>query len=451
MALRIRVHHKRLIDSPYNLKSEGIFTFANIETSDIVNDLIHGNPTCYLISGYRGSGKSSFVNKVQELTTAESPNSIFIHLNFAKYESKAIVLRKLIRHFYLEISSNVKHQEVFKKLQRKNQFKEPLAEFRELYDRTFYEVSKNSNIKESKKNSSTRTFEFDIKETILAIAGISQFLIALNCLDLSDFGNYAIMLFSLIIAALTIAVPTFTQAWVRTKESETNSESSKTSFYDDEIAEHLLSETLKAFRTEIKPVFVLDEIDKINDPQLEDKLINELKPLMLSGMASFIVVAGQKLYYRYYLEHTVEDNPISSLFAKTHHVPLFHESKLRTLFLSLLDHEISGLSEEDIKLINAHLNYLIISSKRIPRRFVSLIRQNLTWQNNSAYLDITKGASDYEIYSKLLRMLNKIEEDQIKPVGYPQAIIDFINMQLMITIAKLLHEGTIPAEEDLAF
>src|SRR5690606_31953378 len=104
--MRIPINHSALVDSPYNGDSSLPFQFTSTDTDDLVQDIVNGKPTCYLISGYRGAGKSSFIRKVEIEVKQRDEKSLFVFLNFAKYEERSIVLRKLIRSFYLAIESS---------------------------------------------------------------------------------------------------------------------------------------------------------------------------------------------------------------------------------------------------------------------------------------------------------------------------------------------------------
>ena len=97
---------------------------------------------------YRGSGKSSFVRKIQpeiaKIHRKGDKETVFIYLNFSKYKDQASLLRKLIRGLYLE----VKGLESFGEIKSSEQ-KKPLTErtaflLEELYDKTFYDISSQS-------------------------------------------------------------------------------------------------------------------------------------------------------------------------------------------------------------------------------------------------------------------------------------------------------------------
>jgi hypothetical protein len=55
--------------------------------NQLVADLKYANLSSYLISGYHGVGKTSFVNDVTEL----SDEFIIVHINLAKYDNYSIL------------------------------------------------------------------------------------------------------------------------------------------------------------------------------------------------------------------------------------------------------------------------------------------------------------------------------------------------------------------------
>src|ERR1041385_8119670 len=113
--MRLQINPDKLTDSPYKETTKELFLFDSDSVNDLVQDIKFGQPTCYLISGYRGSGKSSFIAKVEDEVINEknetsqsgnqskkkndkqlgelnkiTPNNklIFVHTNFARYESR---------------------------------------------------------------------------------------------------------------------------------------------------------------------------------------------------------------------------------------------------------------------------------------------------------------------------------------------------------------------------
>ena len=423
--MKVPIYHSKLLDSPYDGKDMKLFDFTESDTKDLVQDIIQGNPTCYLISGYRGAGKSSFIKKLENEINSQEKNVLFVYLNFAKYEDRSIVLRKLIRNFYL---SAEKH-DIFKN--RKKENLEILTQFKELYERTFYEVSKNTNEKKEDRFTSTFSFRTNFKDLVLiAITLVVSIAIILGFKP-QNWYSWLLVIFPILGASFYESN--------RFHENSKSSEIKKSMLYDDEIAEHYFIKILNDFRNELKPVFVLDELDKIKDDELAESLINELKPVMLSGLSSFIVVVGQNLYYNYYSSQLTDDGILSSLFSKVHHVSLFSASELRLVFNKIIKINPEELSFDNKQFLDAYVDYLIFQSKRIPRRFIVLIRQNMVWEDNEAFLEFDQTLDELLVYSKILDRVESIEYNSIDVEGYAPPIKDYFSMNLLLKAHNILN------------
>lgn len=65
--MEILINHRAISDSPYNGRNENIFVSDGGELiSQIKQEIINGTPTCFLVSGYRGVGKTSFIQRVEQ-------------------------------------------------------------------------------------------------------------------------------------------------------------------------------------------------------------------------------------------------------------------------------------------------------------------------------------------------------------------------------------------------
>ena len=195
----IEVNSDLLNDAPYDGVNNDLFFFDNVEINSLVQDILKGHPTCYLISGYRGAGKSSFIKKVESkleesqynvikalnskiespqkekefdrfkllfksfrrrkhigaaLTPLTAPYKLFVYSNFAKSQNETNLLRKLIRGVYYSIEKNeglYKYLEEYDRSQLK--IKDQIfSELKKLFDRTFQEITETYNTsKEAKK------------------------------------------------------------------------------------------------------------------------------------------------------------------------------------------------------------------------------------------------------------------------------------------------------------
>lgn len=436
MAIQIPIDHSKLTDSPYSKVSASLFTFSASDAHDLVNDIVNGNPGCYLISGYRGSGKTSLIAKLEEEVKAKSGSSVFVRVNLTKYETRFVLLRKIIRAFYLQLTESENNKPLFDTLQKEKTLEGSFDQLDELWERTFQEVKVITTEKEIKTRARQYSFGGNWFDIVYSLIAIGSFLILTLNLDLTQWQSYLpIAAFGLVAFTPLLRLISFRIDVL--KEKQKSKESNKIPIYDEELTEHYLLTVLASFNGKVKPIFILDELDKLDSPVLVDNIITDLKPLMLSGSASFILVAGQHLYYKYYHSHTIDDSLLSSLFSKLHHVSLFTTAELRTLFKNLITVDISTLPKANSKFIESYIDYLIIKSRRIPRLFILLIRQDLNWGNdNTANLEISLSPEDLRKYSSYIQAIEKTQ-NQMAVEGYPLPISDYVSMQLFLKVNSI--------------
>lgn len=442
MSVRISVDHRKISESP--IVSDGKVKFAFNSTSGLlVDDLNNGTPTTYLISGYRGSGKTSFIKNLEFEIQSKSKKTLFVYLNFAKFESRSILLRKLIRGFYQHLAQKKSNEELFKSVKADESLKDTLKVFEDLYDRTFYDVSRNTNKKNTKKVESVLGFSVTLKDILLLLIPIFLFGTTVNRWEiemLSNSTNGWIRLVILLGSTVWTAVQFVSISKKRTVSDEDSEESSRKSFYDDEIAEFHLIQILTGFKDKVNIVFVLDELDKIDDNKVLKNLLNELKPTMLSGLASFIVVAGQNLYYDVYDSHSQDDHVLSSLFSRSHHISLSSPVELKDVIRSYVTVDTTKLPIDDQEAFEGFLDLVVFESKLVLRRLVSIVRQSLVWENGQAFIEINSSIEDLKAYSRIMDVTDSIRSNNINSLGYPGALRDFLNMQLLLKAHLILRQ-----------
>lgn len=459
--MKIYIDYNKLKNEPYKpVKNESINKknecaedeiSCTIEIEDdyvyqFQNHIIYCNPSCFLVSGYRGVGKTSFVNMIKENVNLKYPETIFITLNINKYEEKNFLIRKMIRTAYLSIISNKNAVDSINK-----QDNELIQILNLLYERTFYEVLKT--YKNSKNNDITNTIttEVNIKK-IIELLGVEIFtIINIKFGFINNAFNYFSVYFSnskIILDAINIVIFIVSTAFLCIEGIKLKSESiqkkskseelSRKTLYDDEIAEYQLINVLERLhKLKIKTVIIIDELDKIDNDEHIQLLINQLKPLMLSGIVNFILVSGQGLYYQLLKCATADDSVISGIFSKLIHVQLPSIETLKKLFYEIMK------VNDDLKneLVDMYISSIILETSRIPRKFINYIRQNLIWEDDTAYIDIDE--NDIEILKtdyQILQLLKNIEDDYIQG-NYENGISDFFVSQLYIWIRMMKLKG----------
>jgi len=231
---------------------------------------------------------------------------------------------------------------------------------------------------------------------------------------------------------------TLKQSWRKSNTEQTDF--SRKTLFDDEIADHYFLTLLRLFcDNSFNIVFVLDEMDKVEKDR-RDNLLTEIKPFMLAGYASFIAVAGQSLYYKYRQSHTEDDSILSSIFTKNVHVDLLSRHGFHALFDRLV---INSNTENDFNkgLQNQFVDSLIFKSKRLPRKFIQLIRENLQWTGDTSFLQIPETDQQSTVYSKMLDIIGSIEENEIAAEPFEAAERDYFVMQLLIDCMSILQNS----------
>lgn len=437
--MKIEINHKLLSDSPFCESNKELFSISNSDTEDLIQDIKYGPATCYLISGYRGAGKSSFVkrveNQIENQSTLKSAEVVFVYVNFSRYHNQTYLLRKLIRALYLKI----KDRESFKtiKNQETNQpiYQRTVLSLEDLYENTFYDTS--LNILVAKKIEKVTIFNIDINAFLkIIVPPLFGFLLLFNWM-------FSLIPFQVIVNILGLLTSTIFSIlgileFKRTykKSSTEQKDFNRKSLYDDEIADFHFLQVLENFKHKYKIVFVLDELDKVDTDDI-DKLLKEMKPYLVSGAASFIVVAGQNLFYKYIQSRSIDDDVLSSIFSKFIHISLFSREELKKMFEQIIINK-PHLNDKETESLDSYIDFLIFESKKIPRKFISLIRQNLTWENGKAFLDIDAEPNNFNKYSVILNIIEKITYEEIDPDELGDGIKDYFVMQLYIRSHKIL-------------
>ena len=444
--MRVQINNKMLSDSPYSESNKDLFIPLHEYTHNFIQDIKNGPATCYFISGYRGAGKSSFINRIK--AEFEKPNTeetkdiwtkfktwlqqlvkkpkneefeevVFVNVNFSRYHNQTNLLRKLIRGLYLKL----KKLDSFKKLKKSEKYKSSENQFvlglEELYEKTFYDTSHNS-VKSSKKEFVT-SFNIQIQLLKLILAVVLFTICTVDLIN-NSISEEVLDVIGEMLSVVLIFTLTFKITYSRVKKDDFN----RKSMYDDEIADYHFDRILRELKDKgYRIVFVLDELDKVEKTEM-NKLLKEIKPYLVSGEASFIAVAGQKLYYKYEQAKSKDDDILSSIFSKFIHISLFSREEFRILFDKLL---IGGdrLSDMEKEYLNQYIDFLIFESKKVPRKFISLIRHNLIWNQKDSFLEFTIT----DRYSRILDVIDELE-DEINREGFNSATRDYLSTQLYI-------------------
>ncbi|MEC1071396.1 P-loop NTPase fold protein [Priestia megaterium] len=453
--MKILIKHKFINDAPFNGEEDRIFVFSddNKEENEnenqdkdkfqnfigqITQEIINGNPTSFLVSGYRGVGKTSFINKVeQEIKKEHKTNHLFIKINLPKYQENSLLLRKIIREVYFSIQKNYD----LNKLRHQNQ--EFITSLELLFERTFNNIEGSQKNSLKQENKSVSNLQINLKK--LTVGFLLSVITAINMnynlinwsIKLKDNGYLNLAMFS--IPTVWTAVQLLDIKRTKSKISTDLMEISRKTLYDDEIAEYQLTKILEGLKgLDINPVFIIDELDKINEIEQVELLIGELKPLMLSGLASFILISGQELYYKFNTSNMLDDALIASVFSENIHIPLPSNQVFIHLFEKILD-DSEQISRE---IIEDYVKSRILNSNRLPRKFMHLVKKDLKWQENRAYLKFDDNEMKaFRTDARLLDIILLFIEKELLGLRYEEGIIDFFTTQLHIWVKKMKLSG----------
>lgn len=431
--MKVKIDSKKISSGSKLINDE---TTSDIEVNETIQQLrqqlLFGNNSCFLISGYRGTGKTTIIHQLE--SEIKNENIIFVHLNFSKYQSHSLVLRKLIREIYLTLSSRKIYKEI--------KDKELVSNIELLYEHTFHEVYSSSNVKKIKELTGKLEGNVDLKDMSKNLFPIIPLVFSSLDIFFGFIPSFSIILnlIILIVSICWLVINIFKIKIEFQKKYATIEELNRKSLYDDEIAEYHLNYILERLKKEgIKIIFVFDELDKIENEDEMIKIISDLKPLLLSDLASFIVISGQKLYYKFIMSSVLDDSIMTSIFSKNIHIPLSANISLEKLFNSYV------INTEDLnnELVIKYRDSLILDSYKTIRRFINLVLENIIWEANIAYLHIDENDEhSYNTDSIILKTLMEIIEKEIDDIDYDDGIKDFLTYQLFIWIKKMKFKGS---------
>ncbi|HSQ89942.1 hypothetical protein, partial [Romboutsia sp.] len=166
------------------------------------------------------------------------------------------------------------------------------------------------------------------------------------------------------------------------------------------------------------------------------KILSELKPLIFSDLATFIIICGQKLHYKYIESETLDDPFISSLFTHTIHTPLATRSQLQQVFEKYIIKNENN-KDLDYDTINKYVDMLIFKSNGILRKFNNEISKELIWEDKKAFLYIDESLFNNKIDSEIVDIIENIVNDSTDVISVMK---DYLTQQLYIWSKKIKYK-----------
>lgn len=409
---------KELVAAP--LISPGdlqLYARDNEEVEILANQISKGDGV-FLITGYRGVGKSTFIYQaLSKLSSEEYQNDehawqvIPILVSLAKSSGVTGILRLCIRRIYETLLTESKDPPTdaiasLTKGVSKLLTKDEREHLFFAYLRAVYKV----NIQHG---DSVKT---------LKQAGLEA---GLNL----NLGNFLSPIVGKLAAG---ALPTFglnaktSKEWAREVDTLIALPD-----YDEDKAEEDIIRLIKMLASpqkvargnmHIKLAFIFDEMDKMETTEQEE-LVKQLKNLFLERHTIFLLVTSKEFYYRWLDEQRLEDAVLGSYFSWIKIVPLF-TSKETTLMLERLvqlDASHGSISEQEhIFLTNLAL-YLTHKARGVPRDIIRELQTMRLWLRDNRQAYLTDRFEQYPVilvYAEIQKVLEGLF-DSTGPLASP--------------------------------
>jgi serine/threonine-protein kinase len=410
----------RFSHEPISIESSLPFIGRQAELNTLVERILFSNGGSFLVTGYRGVGKSSFVNQVVRNLEAALPwaerylgktEIIAVQLNLARPLEPSKLMYHIIRRLYEKLIE----RDIL------TAFSPDLQEqLSSAYRRTSFNMTRNT------------------------IEGLEH--------------NFGINEFSLEAGKLkTTLKPSLGY-------KRTNTQNYQASFldYDDKAAEYdvieisrrlangyikpqnLLQQVKKKLlrqspqRIKLKIIFVFDEMDKLEDIYLEENgtkklfiesLLGSLKNLFTTSGISFIFIAGKDLHERWLEDLGRGDSIYESVFAYDKYLPCMW-TNINELCDTFVDQEVLGRKstfnshdsrwdeDEALLMFEDFKNYLYYKGRGLPRRIIRGFNEYVQWNDQKPILVFThQDARRIRFYAGLQNVLSQFMRKFLKNVS----------------------------------
>lgn len=410
----------------------------------------------YLVTGYRGVGKTSFINYAlalahQRLSTSDPPGILVrVHLSLARNYEIEKLLRRTIRQLYESL------------IQTKASFGESSVT---LYTLLPDDLRAELTIAYQKTSAKVSEAASEALKTVIATA------------TTKELGAGAEATGEATIAPPPLPAKLAMKLGGSYKRSNTTSKTEETARemvdslqyleYDDEIAEAELMRLIKRLarspvrlsHREIFPVerkwswlwriwgkirgrdylhqvtrkeeshqlhlvFVFDEVDKVS-PDDAGKILKSLKGLLTSGDATFIFVGGWEFARRWLLRTQPEGDLLYSLFNDVIYIPLYSDDELDILIAKLVP--AHSQDDEAFKRVSEHLK---LHCGRTPRELLRQMLQFVHWEQGELVLLYR----EEDLFDKLAPCVCQVNSliERTLPVELRDALVRYTDQWLML-------------------
>lgn len=355
------------------------------ELDDIRVRIEYSTGGAFLITGFRGVGKTSFINQAlhgleyieNKRTTIRGRTRVIpIYINLSRRMTPTEVMHHIIRQVYTDLNE-------------KGIFTRFPSKFRKLvltaYQRTAFSISYSKN---------------------------------------KSVGQQG-----------TVAPPSVLNIGWTGSKSVSQGEALEFLGYDDKSAEYdvirILRDLSKGYRrffrhTNVRPIIVFDEIDKLNLLDAEDKaylleLISTLKAVLTTSGSIFIFIGGKDMYQVWMNETRNPDSIYESVFAYDLYLPCLWD-----LSDNILDHFIhrgeQAKHSQYIDMLNRHLSY---KGRGIARRIIRELNKLVRWHNHGLHIVFDVSTLDrVRLFSDLEKLIRSDVISHIRRIARDSAQFD---------------------------
>lgn len=362
-SFRIPLHPDfRFMHEPQSAFERDFFIGRKEEIEELVRRLQYSDGGSFLITGYRGVGKTSFVNKALDILSRKV-TLLDVHLNLARALEPAELMHLIVRHLY----DRLIEKDIYRSLSHEIQHSLTLA-----YQRTSANV-----VRKLSQNSE-------------------------RGLELGDWNLHGIRL----------------PAQLKLSAKRSRSIDLETSFmaYDDKSAEHDIigiSRVLAAGvprreawiqhlwrrvrhtnspRIPLKIVFVFDELDKLDEFERAkgkaaraassvEQMLGGLKNLFTTSGICFVFVAGKDLHEKWLLDLRRGDSIYESIFSYDRYLPCMW-SEFDQICDRFAAADGAGKGSNPGEVLHILKQYLRYKGRGTPRRFLRSFYEMVKWRDD---------------------------------------------------------------------
>jgi serine/threonine-protein kinase len=406
----------RFTHEPIGANGQSRFVGRDAELQRLSERIIFSDGGSFLIAGYRGVGKTSFVNRVirrlRELAATQRQlvgvmDVVDVHLMLAR-PMEAV---ELMHHIVRQLRERLIELDVFERLPFELQRDIELA-----YQRTSMSVS----LKRATKVGS----EGALSELGLSVAGVGVKLLRKKTTELTSGSEWSYLAYD-----------------DRAAESDVMriAEQIAAGYAPPLSWPRRMLQTLRGDRSPkvpLKIIFVFDELDKIDEDASRgadgqpflDRLLGHLKNLFTTSHISFIFVAGKDLYDRWLLDVGRGDSVYESVFCYDRYIPCMW-ADVEEVCRSVIP--IQGLEGEQRTSCDEFIAFLKYKGRGIPRKLLREFHYYVELRGSRLQLSFNRDDQRrFRFYSELQNAIDEAAMEMFGVAGSDSSAIDYDKKRL---------------------